>query len=55
MRESKQFIEEGMHSQVIIKGYREAMEQALKRVSEVAVNITEKSGEEKRDLLKKCA
>lgn len=26
LRESKQFIEEGMHSQVIIKGYREAME-----------------------------
>mmetsp|Transcript_4998 Transcript_4998/g.3630 ORF Transcript_4998/g.3630 Transcript_4998/m.3630 type:complete len:85 (+) Transcript_4998:138-392(+) len=24
LKESKQFIEEGMHSQIIIKGYREA-------------------------------
>ena len=25
LKESKQFIEEGMHSQIVIKGYREAM------------------------------
>lgn len=55
LKESKQFIEEGMHSQIIIKGYREAMKQCIERLKEVSVRIGDKSAEERRDLLKKCA
>lgn len=54
LKESKQFIEEGMHSQVIIKGYREACQKCLKRLNEVSVKI-DKNDAEKRDMLKKCA
>jgi T-complex protein 1 subunit eta len=55
LKESKQFIEEGMHSQVIIKGFREAMKQAVMRIKEVSVKISDKDLVERRDLLKKCA
>jgi T-complex protein 1 subunit eta len=55
LKESKSFIEEGMHSQVIIKGYREAMKKCVERIREVSVKIGDKSPEEKRQLLKKCA
>lgn len=55
MKESKLFIEEGIHSQVIIKGFRLALSEALKHLKEVSVKIIDKSPEEKRDLLLKCA
>ena len=44
-----------MHSQIIIKGYREACAKCLERISEISVKIGDKSPEEKRDLLIKCA
>lgn len=55
LKQSKQFIEEGMHSQVIIKGYREACMKCIDRIKEISVKIGDKSEEEKRDLLVKCA
>lgn len=55
LRQSKQFIEEGMHSQIIIKGYREACQKCIDRIKEISVKIADKSAEEKRDLLVKCA
>lgn len=55
LKQSKQFIEEGMHSQVIIKGYRDACQQCIRRIKEISVKIHDKSAEEKRDLLVKCA
>lgn len=55
MKESKLFIEEGIHSQIIIKGFRLALAEALKHLKEVSVKIIDKSPEEKRDLLLKCA
>ena len=55
LKQSKEFIEEGMHSSVIIKAYREAMHLCIKRIKEVSVKIGEKSEAEKRDLLLKCA
>ena len=55
LKESRNFIDEGMHSQVIIKGYREAMKKCVERIKEVSVKITDKEPEEKRELLKKCA
>ena len=44
-----------MHSQVIIKGYREALKLCVARIKEISVKIGDKSAEEKRDLLLKCA
>jgi T-complex protein 1 subunit eta len=55
LRQSKCLIEEGMHSQIIIKGYREALKMCLDRIKEVSVKIGDKSPEEKRELLEKCA
>lgn len=55
MRQSKSLIEEGMHSQIIIKGYRNALKMCLNRIKEVSVKIGDKTGEEKIDLLEKCA
>ena len=43
LKESKQFIEEGMHPSVIIKGYREAMQKCLDRIKEVSIKIADNS------------
>lgn len=55
LKESKQFVEEGMHSSVIIKGYREAMRACIDRIKEVSIKIADDSQEGRRDILKKCA
>jgi T-complex protein 1 subunit eta len=55
MKEAKQFIDDGMHSQTIIKGFREARQVCIDRIKEVSVKIIDKSPEEKRELLRKCA
>lgn len=55
LRQSKSLIEEGMHSQIIIKGFRSALKLCLDRIKEVSVKIADKSDEEKRALLEKCA
>ena len=55
MREAKTFIKEGMHSQVIIKGFRRAMNEAVQRIKEISVKLKDKDEEEKRDMLKKWA
>ena len=55
LKQAKNFIEEGMHSQVIIKGYREAADQCINRIKEISVKIGDKSEAEKRDLLVKCS
>jgi T-complex protein 1 subunit eta len=55
LKQSKQFIDEGMHSSIIIKGYREAMRLCLDRIREISVKIGDKSEADKRDLLKQCA
>ena len=55
LKQSKTFIEEGMHSQIIIKGYRMALKMCLDRIREISVKIGDKSDAEKRELLEKCA
>jgi T-complex protein 1 subunit eta len=55
LKESKCFIEEGMHSSIIIKGYREAMKKCIERIREISVKVDSANLEEKKDLLKKCA
>lgn len=55
LRQAKTFIEEGMHSSIIIKGYREAQRLCCERIKAISNKIAEKTEEEKRDLLIKCA
>jgi T-complex protein 1 subunit eta len=55
MKESKQFIDEGMHSSLIIKGYREAMQKCIDRIKEVSIKIADDNQDARRDILKKCA
>jgi T-complex protein 1 subunit eta len=55
LKQAKIFIDEGMHSQIIIKGYRQACQQCLDRIREVSVKIADKTDDEKKDLLIKCA
>jgi T-complex protein 1 subunit eta len=55
LKEAKTFIEEGMHSQIIIRGFRKAMTEAVKRIKEVSVKMNDMEADVKRDMLKKCA
>lgn len=55
LKESKQFIDEGMHPSVVIKGYREAMHKCVERIKEVSIKIADDSVESRREILKKCA
>jgi T-complex protein 1 subunit eta len=55
LKESKQFIEEGMHPSIIIRGYREAMTKCVERIKEVSIKIADDSVEGRREILKKCA
>jgi len=55
LKEAKSFIEEGVHSQTIIRGFRTACELAKKKLKEIAVSTEGKSDQEKRNLLEKCA
>ena len=55
LKEAKQFIEDGMSPQVIINGYWTALMKAREKLSECAIKIEDKSPEEKRNLLIKCA
>lgn len=55
LKNSKEFIEEGVHPQIISKAYRKACELSLQYLNELAVDIGGKSPEEKQALLEKCA
>lgn len=55
LKEAKSFVEEGVHPQVIIRGYRRACELAKAKVKELSVSIDEKNESEKKNLLEKCA
>lgn len=55
LRQAKQFIEAGVHSQVIIRAYRQASTLAIQRLLELAVRIDGKDEVEQRSLLQKCA
>lgn len=55
LKQAKVFIDEGMHSQIIIKGYREALKLCTDRIKEISVKIGDKNEAEKYKLLMKCA
>ena len=55
LKEAKNFIEDGMHSQTIIGGYWTALNIAREKLKSLSITIDEKNAEEKRNLLIKCA
>ncbi|KAJ3102400.1 T-complex protein 1 subunit eta [Phlyctochytrium planicorne] len=55
LKEVKQYIEEGVSPQIIIKGFRRASVLAVNKVKEMAVAIERKDVKEFRELLEKCA
>ena len=55
LKEAKQFIQDGISPQIIINGYWKALQFAKQKLEESAITINEKSEEEKRNLLLKCA
>jgi len=55
LKESKQFVEDGLHTAHIIKGYRTACTLALQHLSDLSISIHSQSETEKRSLLEKCA
>jgi T-complex protein 1 subunit eta len=55
LKQSKEFIEEGIHPHLIMKAYRKATKLAIDRINEIAVRVSHKSPEELRSILEKCA
>jgi len=55
LKEAKSFLEDGLVAPQIIKGYRVACNLALQKLRDLAVDLSEKSPEEKRSMLVKCA
>jgi len=55
LREAKPFVEEGVHPQIIIKAFREAVVSAVKKLDELAVHLDEKDPAARRDMLEKSA
>ena len=55
LKEIKQFVEEGVSPQIIIKGFRRAALLAINKIKELAIAIERKDEVEFRSLLEKCA
>jgi T-complex protein 1 subunit eta len=55
LRLAKTFVEDGVHPQVIIRGYRRAGALAVARLHEIAVGVTAGDAPARRRLLEKCA
>lgn len=55
LKNCKPFIEEGMSSNSIVKGLRDAIVLVVKRIRELEMNLEEKSQEEEYEMLVKCA
>ncbi|KAF9621056.1 hypothetical protein IFM89_016080, partial [Coptis chinensis] len=54
LKEAKPFIEDGVHSQSLIRSFRATSNLAISKIKELAVSIEGKSMEEKKSLLAKC-
>ena len=55
MKEAKQYVEEGVHPQLIMRSYRDASRLAISKLREWAIDISGKDPKERRELLMKCA
>lgn len=55
LRNCKQFVEEGVHPQTIIKSLRLGTKMAIEKIREISIKIANNDKKEQRDLLIKCA
>lgn len=55
LKQAKEFVEEGLHPQNIIRGFRKACQLALAKYKELSVNVEAKDVDEMRNTLMKCA
>eukprot|EP00922_Rhytidocystis_sp_ex-Travisia-forbesii_P037826 GHVS01056336.1.p1 GENE.GHVS01056336.1~~GHVS01056336.1.p1 ORF type:complete len:564 (+),score=104.02 GHVS01056336.1:106-1797(+) len=55
LSEAKGFVEDGLHPQVIIRGYRRACAMAIEKIQQIQVDLSSKSPEARAQLLQKCA
>lgn len=55
MKEAKPYIEDGLHPQTIMKGFRTATVLLVKKIKELAVTVNKDNADEFRSLLEKCA
>eukprot|EP01104_Vermistella_antarctica_P018925 TRINITY_DN7191_c0_g1_i1.p1 TRINITY_DN7191_c0_g1~~TRINITY_DN7191_c0_g1_i1.p1 ORF type:complete len:546 (-),score=211.03 TRINITY_DN7191_c0_g1_i1:192-1829(-) len=55
LKEAKNFIEDGVHPQIIIRAFRLACELAKAKINEVAISVDRKDAKEHRELLERCA
>jgi T-complex protein 1 subunit eta len=55
LQAAKQFVEDGVHPQLIIRSFRTALTLAIGHLQKIAVNITDKDPKEREQLLIKCA
>jgi len=55
LKQSKQFVEDGVHPHHIVKAYRRATMEAIKLINSVAIKINKDDPAELRSLLEKCA
>ena len=55
MRECKPYVEEGVHPQIIIRSFRQAVALAIQKIKEIAVTLDKDNTDQLRELLQKCA
>lgn len=55
LKEAKELLEAGVVPQAIIKGFRKAQELSLQKLKDLSINLSEKSKEERTNMLRKCA
>lgn len=55
LRLTKSFIDEGIHPQLIIKGYRKACQLAKDKIKEIAFSIDNTDENTRREMLERCA
>ncbi|XP_067138728.1 T-complex protein 1 subunit eta [Centruroides vittatus] len=55
LKQCKSFVDEGVHPQIIIKSFRQALQMSVEMINEISVNIQRDNAEEHRALLEKCA
>lgn len=54
MKNAKGFIEDGMNPQIVIRGYKEALEFCMANLESLVIHI-DNSPEKRRDMLIRCA
>ncbi len=55
LKQSKPFIDEGVHPQIIVRAFRKATFLCVEKIKEIAVRIENDDPQERKELLQKCA